>query len=161
MEKGGAELEMFKIIYEHTNKKSVFNIPLASLGQFSLFCPFLAPCIPKPLTGRAAREMKWSWLCGELLSYNSVINFIFFLKGNHRTLRPMLKKINSISAKNRQVSGKSLLLEVPYVLSIYRWKRKITESKLCRPASFLEEPTHNYQQYQGTYLTVVQLSGLE
>lgn len=56
MEKGGAELEMFKIIYEHTNKKSVFNIPLASLGQFSLFCPFLAPCIPKPLTGRAARE---------------------------------------------------------------------------------------------------------
>lgn len=107
-------------------------------------------------------KVKWSWLCGELLSYNSVINlFFFFLKGNHRTLRPMLKKINSISAKNRQVSGKSLLLEVPYVLSIYRWKRKITKSKLCRPASFLEEPTHNYQQYQGTYLTVVQLSGLE
>lgn len=37
MEKGGTELEMFKIIYEHINKqkKSVFNIPLFSLGQFT------------------------------------------------------------------------------------------------------------------------------
>lgn len=128
---------MFKIICEHTNKKSVFNISLASLGQFSLFCPFPAPCIPKPLTGRAGRESEMImalWRAAQLQQCYQP--FFFFLKGNHRTLQPMLKKINSISAKKQTSLGQVTASRSSICFEYIQMKKKNHKKQVMQTSFF-------------------------
>ena len=86
----------------------VQDIPLASLGQLSWFCPHTAPCAPPVLlAGRAAGEAETSLtLCSaaqQQLKHWCIISTVFLLKPKHSIISDTTKKNSSIPADTRTV----------------------------------------------------------